>query len=284
MQDCDNLSKWIETIIVNYVDKSEENCLGKAFNEKAWDSPLVGFSNGDDPWYIKLKEDIGEFLWTPMEIFKMTFPEIIDLKASDLTVICWALPQTEKTKNDMRNENIYPAERATLSRTNGDNFNKKVAKYLIQALSEKGYRAIAPVQSPFWEDKKSQKYGYASTWSERHAAFVSGLGTFSLTDTLITKLGTAVRLGSIIAQVPIKPTERKYVNYNEYCLYSSKGGCKKCISRCPANAISENGHDKIKCREYQREVTGKYISQNYDINSRYCGLCQFDVPCESCIP
>ena len=35
----------------------------------------------------------------------------------------------------------------------------------------------------------SEKYAYASTWSERHAAYAAGLGTFGLSDGLITAAG-----------------------------------------------------------------------------------------------
>jgi len=38
--------------------------------------------------------------------------------------------------------------------------------------------------------------GPASSWSERHAAYAAGLGTFSLNDALITPKGIAHRLGS----------------------------------------------------------------------------------------
>ena len=42
----------------------------------------------------------------------------------------------------------------------------------------------------------------ASTWSERHVAYVSGLGTFGLSGGLITAKGQAVRLGSVDSPGP----------------------------------------------------------------------------------
>lgn len=214
----------------------------------------------------------------------MTFPEASDVKDKELSVICWALPQADATKQDMKNARLYPARRAALSRLSSDTINRELAKHLMQALNKKGYQAVAPGQSPYWENKISEKYGYASSWSERHAAYISGLGTFSLTDTLITERGTAVRLGSVIARISLSPTERKYSDYREYCLYCASGGCGACINRCPAGAISVEGHDKTKCRQYQRDFTSKYLRENFDITAGYCGLCQFDIPCESCIP
>lgn len=138
--------------------------------------------------------------------------------------------------------------------------------------------------SSYFEYKESERYGYASTWSERHTAYISGLGTFGLCDGLITKVGKAMRCGSVIANINIESTKREYSHHNEYCLYFSKKQCKECVSRCPVNAIDENGHDKIKCREYQRQVIAKYTKTNYNVQSSSCGLCQTGTPCESKIP
>ena len=40
---------WIEDIIKDFIDRSPENTLQGPFREKAFENPLVGFSNGDDP-------------------------------------------------------------------------------------------------------------------------------------------------------------------------------------------------------------------------------------------
>jgi epoxyqueuosine reductase QueG len=149
------------------------------------------------------------------------------------------------TKAEQKCDNIYPSERAILARTNGEVFNRKNGKFLIDLLRKEGIKAVAPGQSSFWENKKSEKYGFASTWSERHVAYISGLGTFSLTDALITPLGTAVRIGSVVVNALAKPTVRKYSKYNEYCLYYSKGTCMKCAKRCPVKLLIKMGMIKL---------------------------------------
>lgn len=141
---------WLRKMITDFVDGSPDNRLGGNYGEKAWGSPLVGFSQGDDPYYHRFKGDIGEFLWTPYEIFTKTFPNIA-LDPSELSVICWVLPQTEATKADMRRQIEYPAERAVLARTNGDIFNQKVGQFVVDILNSRGYEAVAPVQSEYWK-------------------------------------------------------------------------------------------------------------------------------------
>lgn len=280
----ENLSELLTKTIVDYVNTSEKNCLGGQYIEKAWGAPLIGFSSGEDPLYCKFKEAIGTFYWTPEEIFLKTYPGT-HIHPNDLTVICWVLPQTERTKRDMRQEENYPSGRASFARVHGETFNLAIGKHVVDVLRQLGYQAVSPVLSPLWERKESERMGLASCWSERHAAYVSGLGTFGLTDALITPLGMAVRLGSVIANIPpIEPTKREYSTFHEYCLFFSTGGCLKCARRCPAKAITKHGHDKLKCMEYKKLITANHNKQHYGLDANYCGICQSGTPCESGIP
>jgi epoxyqueuosine reductase QueG len=108
-----------------------------------------------------------------------------------------------------------------------------------------------------------------SNWSERHAAFVAGLGTFSLNRSLITELGSAGRLFSVVTELALKPTPRPYTKFDEYCTK-----CGACIRRCPPRAVDENGKDNAACSQYLQRVLRRY-------QPRYgCGKCQTAVPCE----
>ena len=276
-------AKWVREFIESYV-ASEENSLKNETNDPAWGKPLVGFSRGDDPIYAQMKEDIGSFFLTPHEIFAKAFPSI-DAGPGELTVISWILPQAEPTKRDHRKETINPSERWARARKYGEEFNVKLRKQLVEMLTKAGYEAVAPADSPFWTQKISERYGLSSTWSERHAAFASGLGTFGLCDGLITPVGKAMRCGSVVAHIQIAPTERPYKNHQDYCLYFSKGICGKCADRCPAGAISkEKGHDKEKCRVFVSNATKEYVVSHFGFEAYACGFCQVGVPCESRIP
>ena len=122
-----------------------------------------------------------------------------------------------------------------------------------------------------------------SNWSERHTAFISGLGTFGLCDGLISPKGKAARYGSVIANIPLTATPRPYGKYNEYCM--AENGCTACITRCPAGAISKEGHDKLKCILYHMNVIKPICHDRCDYDGyAVCGLCQTGVPCECGIP
>lgn len=260
-----------------------ENTLQNSVNDKAFGNPLVGFSRGDDPLYEASKTFAGPFHWTPLEIFAMTFPAI-QAEPGDLSVISWVLPQTEETKSDNRKRRSFPSERWARARIYGEEFNNKIRNHVLQNLANEGYEAVAPVLSPHWERKKSEQFVFSSNWSERHAAHISGLGTFGLCDGLITPGGKAMRVGSVVARIKIPPTPRPYDDHHAYCLFFTKSICGLCIDRCPVQAIGKDGHDKMRCAKYVRPVTQNYVKSHYGFDGFGCGLCQTDVPCESKIP
>lgn len=277
-----NLTSWLENIVKNFINESPENTLKNQNNEKAWTDPLVGFSSGADPIYQFYKQDIGNFYWTPLEIFTKTFPHS-RVTMSQLVVVSWILPHVEATRFDNRSRAFYPSERWARARIYGEEVNNKLRKHVVVALEKEGYKALAPMLSPYWKTEVSNRYGYASNWSERHVAYASGLGTFGLCDGLITPKGKAVRCGSVVANIDVPITKRTYDNPHAYCLFFSKGICGKCILRCPVGAISKRGHDKVKCGQHLR-ITREYVKVHFAFEGYGCGLCQTGTPCEFKIP
>lgn len=281
----EDLGNWIEEEIKRFI-ASPENTLNTETGEPAWAGPLVGFSNGADPLYKFYKDDIGEFYLTPREFFAHHFPDV-KVTPDQLTVISWILPQTEATKADHRKENHFPCDRWARSRYFGEKVNDKLRRHVVEVLKHKGIEAVAPMLSPLWERKRSERYGFASTCSERHAAYAAGLGTFGLSDGLITPRGKAMRTGSVIAHMNVPPSERPYTDHHAYCLFYANGTCGECIDRCPIGAITEKGHDKKLCLKYIG-MTREYVKRHFGFSGeqgRYgCGFCQTGVPCESGIP
>jgi len=273
---------WITGIVVDFVATSPLNALGLPDGEVAWDAPLLGFSRGDDPIYLEFKRHIGDFHWTPLEIFERTFTGV-RTTAKDLTVISWILPQTRPTKEENAARKVYPSQRWAAARDSGERFNVALREHVVETLLQAGVPSLAPMLSPFWSKQTSKGYGFASNWSERHAAHAGGLGTFGLCDGLITPVGKAVRAGSVVARLQVPPTLRPYQDHHAYCLYYSHGICQKCVQRCPVKAISSEGHDKTRCFGHL-ESSRHYARREYGIRKGGCGLCQVAVPCESHIP
>ncbi|MFW6374369.1 MAG: 4Fe-4S ferredoxin [Thermodesulfobacteriota bacterium] len=274
----------IESVISDYMKNPERNAISPGSTEPAFAAPLVGFCRGDDPIFETIKGHIGEFYWTPQEAFQQGFPDLA-VSPDQLTVIAWILPQTLKTRKEHRAGKEFPGERWSRVRRYGEQINENLRRHLETRLNEKDIPAVAPSLSPAWERKESPRYGYASTWSERHAAYACGLGTFGLSDGLITPVGKAMRVGSVVARIGLESSGRPYEDHQAYCLHHARNRCGICISRCPAGAISKSGHDKVKCRTYIRQVTRPYVeAHQLGVPVNACGLCQVKVPCESRIP
>ena len=281
--DSGNMETWLGSLIVDYIHNSPENHLEDEARERAFDAPLVGFAQGADPLFEAYKDHVGPFHWTPLEVFRLAFPRLT-VTSRELTVISWILPHTRATKADNRRCRRFPAQRWARARTFGEEVNAKLRRHVELALAGQGIEAVAPMLIPHWERRISERYGYASTWSERHAAYACGLGTFGLSDGLITPLGKAMRVGSVVARLEIAPTPRPYEDHHAYCLFYTQGICGRCMDRCPAGAIGPQGHDKVACKAYIRQSAMPHIRRAYGFDGRGCGLCQTKVPCESKIP
>ncbi|MBU0516713.1 MAG: epoxyqueuosine reductase [Proteobacteria bacterium] len=274
---------WVEKLISDFIDHSPDNTLANQAGDKAFGHPLVGFARGDDPLFEAYKDHVGPFHLTPRELWSQTFPGE-KVEPSDLTVICWILPHIPATKADNRRQTFFPAERWARGRIYGEEVNRKLRQHVVAALQAAGHQALAPQLSPLWRMHMSPEFGFASSWSERHAAYAAGLGTFGLCDGLITPVGKAMRVGSVVARIRIEPTPRPYDHHRQYCLFFNHGVCQRCVDRCPAGAITEAGKDKQKCLAHLKPVTSDYVQANYGFDGYGCGLCQTGVPCESRIP
>ena len=289
-----NPSAWITKEVLDFTATSPRNSLKKEGDEglsesekkwaaeKAWDTPLIGFANGADPLFTQYKELVDAAHWTPEEIFKITFPNV-PVKPEELTVIAWILPAMEAIKADLRKETKNPAERWVRARRYGELFDEELRSHIAEVLTKAGYPAVAPGLAKDFKMIRSEKYVLASTWSERHAAYAAGLGTFGLCDGLITAKGKAMRCGAVVTKMPATPTPRPYTNHNEYCLFYAKGTCGACITRCAGKAVTKDGHNKLACNT-QLGVTAKYAQEHFGIDGYGCGFCQTATPCESRIP
>ncbi len=273
----------IEKIIRDFINTSPDNTMTMDTGEPAWEEALVGYSSGADDVFKEFKKVVGEFHYTPAEIFNLGFPDN-PASAEDLTIISWVLPQREATRKDNSAEDFYPSERWVMARFPGEAFNELLRKHVAESMCDLGTDAIAPTLSPHWKIEASEKYWLASRWSERHAAFASGLGTFGLCDGLITPRGKAHRVGSVIARIQLEATPRPYTDHNAYCLFYTKEKCMACAKRCPVDAIAEAGHDKKVCWDHAGGTCGEYVKEKFGFDGYGCGLCQTKVPCEKGIP
>jgi len=285
--------RFFNNAISEYIASSPNNVMPGFDGELILDEPLVGFADGDDPIFQEYKEIIGEFHLTPREAMEKHLNKINGGYSNPprISVISFILPSTRATRQSNRKETRVCSLRWNYTRYYGQEVSNRLARYLVTRVECMGYHAIAPDLERFFTVKLDDpsKVPVASTWSQRHVAYVAGLGTFSLNDALITPKGIAIRVGSIICNLAVEPTPRPYKSHLENCLFYRDGSCNRCIQRCPAGAISEKGHDKVKCSGYLwagMTKAAEELGRNETFVGGYmgCGLCQTKVPCEGGIP
>ena len=278
-----NPGELISDIITDYLYNSQDNILDLQTNEKIWGEPLVGFTRGDNSLFQEFRNHIGDDYLLPLDLMQKSYPDI-PFDARDLTVISWILPVTSRTKAEHRLETRYPTEAWARTRISGEAVNMKIRQHLVQCLQQAGYLSVSPLHAPAYAVSFEHGYATCSLWSERHAAYACGLGTFGLCDGLITPVGKAMRCGSVITTLSVPASDSAYLSKNEYCPFMTDKSCGLCMDRCPAGAISQSGHDKLKCATYLKTITEPYLLQMFGIEGNACGLCQTGVPCESGIP
>lgn len=247
--------------------------------EPMFDRPLLGVAAADDPWFARFKELLGEFHWTPQEALALAAPG-----AAARSVIVWSLPISATARRANRRQTERPAPEWADVRQRGEEFNDRLRAGLVVRLQARDQAAVAPLLRPEHQVAVRPQVGLAANWSERHVAFVAGLGTFSLSGGLITRRGVAHRLGSVVTDLSLPATARPYgEDAFAWCLATARGTCGLCRRRCPADSIGPTVAERNKenCRRYYQETIIAAGPEHYGWSGVYgCGLCQTDVPCE----
>jgi len=271
-------AKFINEEIKSFARTSPANRMPFNKDSVIFDEPLVKFADGDDPIFAEYKTIIAPSHLTPREALAEADGKSPKNVPARLSVISWILPITAKTRKSNRGETLVPSRFWVHTRWYGEKFNETLRRHLVEILTEMGYLAEAPILQSYFKRATNEKGAY-SNWSERHIAYAAGLGTFSLSDGFITERGIAHRCGSVVTDLVLPASPRTAENPYSNCLFYVNGECNACIERCPAGAITEKGHDKIKCGTYQHDTIG-YLLKEYDVGVAGCGLCQTKVPCE----
>ena len=234
-----------------------------------FEAPLVGVADAADPIFEQYQQEgvVGPWHMLPG-----------DWLPGAKAVVSMFFPFTEAVKEGERRA---PADETSAEwlhgRIEGQNYLASLFKEMSRRLTEAGVANCVPcVDSRFKVGRGAPVPGYTvrtygSTWSERHAAYACGLGTFGLSKGIITEKGMAGRFGSIIVDLPLEADVRPYTGVYDYCI-----DCGACVERCPAKAIDlETGKDHDKC-------AGRMDWTEVAYAPRYgCGKCQTAVPCES---
>ena len=258
------VSDTVRDSLEDFVREDPRNVMPAHGNMRVYDVPLVAFAAAEDPLFEALKRPdvIGPRHRSPR-----------DWLQGAKTVVSYFLPFTECVRKSNRTDGL-PSEEWVSARIDGEAFNNLVRKHCAALLTSLGAKAIVPPHQDSFAivDRRSN-------WSERHVAYIAGLGTFGLSRSLITTKGTAGRYGSVITTLDIEPTARTAGTYYDACPFLVDGGCGACIERCPSGAITREGKNTAVCSEYLDNVVRPKFRPRYG-----CAKCQTGVPCEFARP
>lgn len=260
--------KDIAHFLQDFSDTSEHNRVSvdialspECAGIRMYEWPLVGVSSAQDEIYEKLKKPgvVGENYMLPVEWM-----------GGAKSVISIFNPFTQHIK-DSNAGGALPSHEWLHARIEGQAYIVAAAQALAEHLRSKGAQAMVPVA-----DERFTVYDQPkiySNWSERHAAYIAGLGTFSLNRAIITQKGIAGRFCSVITDIELTADKREYTGLYDHCSL-----CGVCCRVCPARAINEHGKAHVPCYTFLEKVNEHYPSY-YG-----CGKCQCGMPCESTLP
>ncbi|MFC1504393.1 hypothetical protein ACFL6D_03150 [Spirochaetota bacterium] len=296
---------YIEKIVIGLVINNPHNHLEDFNGIPAFQQPKIGIADGDDLIFRTFKKAVSSRHIMPRAILKKYSKPGTDL--SRVLVVSWILPFSQEVRRSNR-KGRWPSTLYSLARNNGGRLNREVCKKLVSMIRAKGFAAVSPLLTDEIDSFRSRKYTFSSTWSERHVAYACRLGKFALNGSMITPVGSNVRFGSIITNIPLEAdqhrTETHKANtrnigiYKAECIIKKGKNCGACIKKCPFGAISANGFDKEKCYNMKKEIEARFMDEYKKRLHMFkniiakkgkkikgislgCALCQCGVPCEA---
>jgi len=148
-----------------------------------------------------------------------------------------------------------------------------VCKGLADILEDYGYSsALTPATHNFNEEKLMAR------WSHKHLAYIAGLGRFGMHNLIITPMGCAGRLGSLVTEAELG--DSRLIETEEACLMKAGKSCGKCMAACPVSAFKDDGFERRRCWDRLKENRADipYFS-DMPISTHVCGKCAAMMPC-----
>lgn len=247
----------IETSFKKYIKKYSKRDEIKS----DWKAPLIAYADAEDPLFKKMKEIISPTHALPTDFLEEAH-----------TVITFFLPFAENI-NKSNIEGRLSSREWAVAYLETNQLILELNKHIKQVLKKEGSEStIIPATHNFKEEE------LISDWSHRHAAYIAGLGTFGINNMLITEKGCAGRVGSIVTDLKLRPTEREDV---EYCLYKKDGSCGVCADRCVTEALKRDSFDRFICYD----ICLENVDYHSDLDvTDVCGKCCVDLPCTTTNP
>ena len=227
-----------------------------------WREPLVAVASADDPLFEKLKEVVDPEHAVPRDLL----PEARSVIVFFLPFQPWVGKKNDKAEP-------FAARSWAESYVTTNKLIASINDCLRIRLKELGREAcVTPATHNFDREK------LVSHWSHKHLAYIARLGTFGHNSLLITDAGCCGRLGSLVTDMALPPTERPG---KEHCLTKAGKRCLVCVKKCKYGALHETHFDRYACYKQCMRNESHYTDLPLvDV----CGKCGCGLPCSHRIP
>ncbi len=245
----ESIRREIELFVLGYGEKG--------VTETRWRKPLIGFASAEDPTFERLKTAVSPTHALPR-----------DLLLEARTVVSLFIPfEKQVAWSNIRGK---PASRAwVLAYRETNKLINAVCLHMTAYLRERGYEAVSTPPTHNFDREK-----LISDWSQRHVAFIAGLGDFGHNNMLITDSGCCGRVGSFLTSLPLPPDARAAT---AKCLNRFDSSCLACVKRCVNDALHRDRFDRRKCYEMCLENERTFGKDNGGAD--VCGKCLVELPC-----
>jgi epoxyqueuosine reductase QueG len=228
----------IESIINQETENHPESHLFR--------DPVIGYASADDPLYDQLSEIIGNRQLHPKDI-------VTDARTVIVYFIPASLPVISQIKGSNNIVQIWSDHYSAANQ-----LLQTIGEQLVRMLRINGFTSAMEPPTNHYDPVQ-----LTAQWAHKSSAVIAGIGTFGLSQLLITRAGTAGRLGSVVTDARIPATRRPATSF---CLYYQSKKCQKCVDRCPSGALTTSGFDRFRCNAY---LDGKNIHDS----QQGCGMC-----------
>lgn len=215
--------------------------------------PLVGFSEASDERYEKLKDIVGPWVKTP-----------IDLMEQSVSVISYFVPFTKPVADAPKSsDEVSPVWSEAYEDINA--YFDVIGDAVVALLDALGFESQKIRATHTYDPVVLQ-----SLWSHRSAAVIAGLAAFGANRMAVTEKGSAGRFCTVLTAAKL---ESKKPPVEDKCLYHKDGSCGLCFAACPVKALTADGFEKFTCHDellrnqyHIKKTVGR-------VDSDVCGKC-----------
>lgn len=213
--------------------------------------PLVAFAAADDPRFAGLRSVVDP---------RHTLPS--DLLPGARSVVSLFIPFSPDVPESNARSRAAVSREWALAYTETNELVSSITRDLTRELAAVGVRAAGTPPTGHFD-----REALLSFWSHKSVAVIAGLGSFGVHRMVITDVGCAGRLGSLVVDVDL-PVD--VVPAVERCAFLREGGCLECVARCPVAALDEQGRiDRRLC--WDRCLAA--AREDASLGAHVCGKC-----------